>query len=71
VRPISGLWRISDGKGESELFSCSELRGGSSRPCWLRNDRLGPMSKFNYVIVHADILRSILEGFRIKISPQV
>jgi hypothetical protein len=32
VRPggaIRGLWRILDGKGQSGLFLCSELRGGS------------------------------------------
>jgi hypothetical protein len=55
VRPggaIRGMWRILDGKDESGLFSCSELRGGSPRLSRLRTDRLAPMSKLDYLLVH-------------------
>jgi hypothetical protein len=47
------LWRIPDGKSESGLFSCLELRGGSLHPSQLRTDRLALMSKFDYVLTHA------------------
>jgi hypothetical protein len=52
VGPIRGLWRIPDGKGESGLFSCSELRRDSAGTCRLRTDRLALVSKFDYVLTH-------------------
>jgi hypothetical protein len=49
VRPggaIWGLWKILDEKGESGLFSCLELRGGSLRLSQLIMDRSsGPVEK--------------------------
>jgi hypothetical protein len=46
VGPIRGMWRLLDGKVESDLMSDSELRGGSPCPCRLRTDRLAPVDKF-------------------------
>jgi hypothetical protein len=58
VGPIRGLWRIPDGKGESGLFSCSELRRGSAGTCRLRTDRLALVSKFDYVLTHTGFIGS-------------
>jgi hypothetical protein len=58
VRPIIWLWRILDGKIESGLMSDSELRGDSPRPCMLRTDCLGPVSKFDYVLKHMGLMGS-------------
>jgi hypothetical protein len=55
---IRGVWRILEGKDESELFSCSELRGGSPRLSRLRTDHLAPVSKSNYVLVHMGFMES-------------
>jgi hypothetical protein len=55
---IRGLWRILDGKDESGLFSCSELRGGSSCLNRLRTDCLTPLSKFDYVLTHTGFMAS-------------
>jgi hypothetical protein len=40
--PTRGIWRILDGKIESGLMSDSELQGGSSRLCRLRNASVVP-----------------------------
>jgi hypothetical protein len=58
VGPIRGIWRIPDGKGESGLFLCSELQGGSPCPCRLRTDHLASVSKFDYVLRQARFMRS-------------
>jgi hypothetical protein len=58
VGPSRGQWRIIDEKGESGLMSDSELRAGSPRLCRLRTDHLAPMSKFDYVLVHAGFMGS-------------
>jgi hypothetical protein len=55
---IRGLWRIPDGKGESGLFSCLKLRGGSPHLCRLRTNRLAPVSKFDYVLTHTGLMGS-------------
>jgi hypothetical protein len=39
-------------------MSDSELRGGSPHPCRLRNDRLAPVSKFDYVLTHTRFMGS-------------
>jgi hypothetical protein len=55
---IRGLCRILDGKDKSGLMSDSELRDGSSHPCRLRTDRLPPVSKFDYVLMHTGFMGS-------------
>jgi hypothetical protein len=59
MRPIRGLWRISNGKDESGLFSYSELQGGSLNLCWLRTDCLAQVSKFDYVLTHTRFMGSL------------
>jgi hypothetical protein len=49
---IRGILRILDEKDESELFSCSELRGDSPSLSQLRTDHLAPVSKLDYVLAH-------------------
>jgi hypothetical protein len=44
------------GWSETGLMSDSELRGGSPRSCWLRTDRLAPVSKFDYVLAHTGFM---------------
>jgi hypothetical protein len=39
-------------------MSDSELRGGIPRLCRLRTDRLTPVSKFDYVLVHTRHMKS-------------
>jgi hypothetical protein len=56
--PISELWRIPDGKGESGLMSDSEPWGGSPCPCQLRINRLASVSKFDYVLMHTEFMGS-------------
>jgi hypothetical protein len=41
-----------------DLFSCSELRGGSPQLCQLRTDRVAPVSKFDYVLAHTRFIGS-------------
>jgi hypothetical protein len=54
-----GKWRIPDGKGESDLFLCSELRGGRLHLCWLRTASVGLcVTNINYVLVHMGFMRS-------------
>jgi hypothetical protein len=55
---IRGLCRIPNGKGDSSLFSCSELWSDSPRLCWLRTDHLAPVSKFDYVLMHTGFMGS-------------
>jgi hypothetical protein len=57
-RATRGLWRIPDGKGESGMFSCLELRGGSPRPCQLRTDPLTLVSKLDDLLAHAGFMGS-------------
>jgi hypothetical protein len=53
-----GKWRILDGNVESGLISDLELQGGSARTCWLRTDCLTPVSKLDYVLLHAGFMGS-------------
>jgi hypothetical protein len=46
------------GRSKRGLFSCSEIRGGSPRLCHLRTDRLAPVSKCDYVLVHMRFMGS-------------
>jgi hypothetical protein len=58
--PIRGLWRILDGKDESGLFSCLELRGGSPRLCQLRTSSVGPcVTSIDYVMAHTGFMGSL------------
>jgi hypothetical protein len=53
------LWRILDGKHESELFSCLELWGGSPYLCRLRITLVGPcVSSIDYVLSHIGFMGS-------------
>jgi hypothetical protein len=39
-------------------MSDSELRDGSPRLCQLRIDRLAPLNKIDYVLVHTEFMQS-------------
>jgi hypothetical protein len=56
ARPITGLWRLLDGKVEIGLISYSEFQGGSPHPCRLCTDRLAPVNKFEMCIDACGIL---------------
>jgi hypothetical protein len=52
VGQTRGCGEYPMGRSGRDLFSYSELRGGSPRLCQLRTDCLAPMSNFDYVLAH-------------------
>jgi hypothetical protein len=52
------LWRILDGKIESDLMLDSELRCVGPCSCRLRINRLALVSKFDYVLMHIRFMGS-------------
>jgi hypothetical protein len=55
---IRGKWWIIDGRKGSGLIKNSKHQGGSPRLCWLRTDRLAPVSKFELCTGAYEILLS-------------